>query len=464
MKAPPDVKEDLVTPPSVSATIANYIAQFKLSEAPATAIENARRAMIDSIGVMLAGSTEHAFRIVLEMVLQERASPQASIVGHTVRTTPQLAAFANGVALHAMDYDMTHFIGQPMSPMVAAILAVAEARGSTQSEILSAYIVGFEVCSRMVRSNLTQGSSGGWHSVSTLGPIATAAALCRLLESPRQASQNAIGMAASMASGVGANYGTMTKPLHCGHAARNGVVATMLALDGFTANPKAIEAKSGYFDVLARGLAWNLEPFEDLGRSHDLVDRGIWIKRYPCGALLHSGIDAALRLREELGSRLEDIAEIHVGVTKYTAKRAWLDYPNSIEAAKFNMNFLVSYALTHGAPGIAAFSESAIADERVRALAGRITVGVDAEFAELVEAWPARVTARLVDGSKREVVQQFSFESYKTPLPRAELEDKFFECAGLVVSRTNAQQLLALLSTLGEQPSFERFWPLLRNE
>src|SRR3989304_9758149 len=130
---PANATEDLVTPLTVSATVANYIAEFNISEVPAAAIDNARTAMVDAIGIMLAGSTEHAFRIVLEMVLQECASPQASIVGQTVRTTPQLAAFANGVALHAMDYDMTYFIGQPMSPMIPAILALAEKRGSTQS-------------------------------------------------------------------------------------------------------------------------------------------------------------------------------------------------------------------------------------------------------------------------------------------------------------------------------------------
>lgn len=347
--------------------------------------------------------------------------------------------------------------------MISAILALAETQRSTQIEILSAYIVGFEVCSRMVRSNWTQGSSGGWHSVSTLGPISTAAALGYLLKSPREAIQNAVAMTVSMASGVGANYGTMTKPLHCGHAARNGVVATLLARNGFTANPKALEAKSGYFDVLARSLEWNVAPFDDLGRTHDLIDRGIWIKRYPCGGLLHPGIDAALALRDELGPRLSEIAKVHVGVTKYTAKRAWLDYPNSVEAAKFNMNFLVAYALTHGVPGLAAFTETAVADPRVRELASRITVGVDAEFPDLVEECPARVTATLADGSQREKVQRFSFGSCKLPMSRAQIEEKFFECATLAIDKAKARELLDMLATLGEHTSFERFWPLLRN-
>jgi 2-methylcitrate dehydratase PrpD len=267
-----------------------------------------------------------------------------------------------------------------------------------------------------------------------------------------------------MASGIGANYGTMTKPLHCGHAARNGVLATLLAQNGFSANPKALEAASGYYEVLARGLEWDLSPFADLGRTHDLADRGIWIKRYPCGGLLHSGIDAALALRQQLGFRVAEIAAAHVGVTKYTAKRAWLPYPETIEAAKFNMNYLVAYALTNGAPGIAAFTEAALADEHVRALAGKITVGVDAQIADLVEECPARLTATLSGGSQHEIMQREATGSYKLPLSKSEMESKFMECATLVLDRPRAQELLDLLATLGERPPLDRLWHLLRNE
>ncbi|MCC6890759.1 MAG: MmgE/PrpD family protein [Hyphomicrobiales bacterium] len=456
---PPDAE-----PQTVTGRIADHVAGFNLADVPGPAIENARTALLDSVGIMIAGSTDHAFRIVRDMVRLEAASPQSSVVGEAVLTSPQLAAFANGVALHAMDYDMTYFIGQPMSPMIPAILAFAEIHNSTQAEILSAYIVGFEVCSRMARSNWTQGSSGGWHSVSTIGPIAAAAALGYLLKSPRKAIQHAIAITVATASGIGVNYGTMTKPLHCGHGSRNAVVATLLALAGFTASPKALEAKSGYYDVLARDLDWTLEPFDDLGRTHDLLDRGIWIKRYPCGGLLHTGIDAALAMREQLGPRVEEISKAHVGVTKYTAKRAWLAYPDSVESAKFNMNYLVAHALVHGVPGLNAFTEAAIADGRVRAMAARISVGVDAEFADLVEECPARITATLDDGSQCETVQRFPFGSYKLPMSRAQIEEKFFECATLAIAKSNARKLLDMLSTLGEQRSFDQFWPILRND
>ena len=449
---------------SVTGRVADYIVGFDLAQVPADAIENARTALLDSVGIMVAGSTDHAFHIVRDMVREEAAAPRCSVVGETARSSPQLAAFANGVALHAMDYDMTYFIGQPMSPMIPAILALAETRGATQADVLAAYIVGFEVCSRLVRANITQGSSGGWHSVPTVGTIATAAALGKLLGSSRGQIQNAMAMTVSMASGVGANYGTMTKPLHCGHAARNGVVATLLARNGFTANPKAIEAKSGYFDVIARGLEWNLAPFDDLGLTHDLVDRGIWIKRYACGGLLHPGIDAALAMREQLGPRVADIVKLHVGVTKYTAKRAWLSYPDTVEAAKFNMSFLVAYALVHGLPGLAAFTEAAVADKRAKTFAALVTVGVDPEVADVVEDPPARITATLDDGSVHETFQRAALGSYKLPLSRAEIEAKFLECAMLAIDEAKARELLDLLSTLGAKPSLERLWPLLRND
>jgi 2-methylcitrate dehydratase PrpD len=252
-----------------------------------------------------------------------------------------------------------------------------------------------------------------------------------------------------MASGVGANYGTMTKPLHCGHAARNSVLATQLAGRGLTASPEAMEGRSGYYDVLARGLNWDLGPFDDLGRTHDLIDRGIWIKRYPCGGLLHSGIDAALTLREQLGNRLAELAGVHVGVTAYAAKRARSRYPETAEAAKFNMQYLVAYALIRGAPGVSAFTDASISDPRVQRLAGAITVAVDPEIAHLIEECPARVTATLADGSQLEVFFQAPLGSYTRPMPRAEIDSKFIACAGAAGNRSRAAELLDILGTFG---------------
>ena len=252
-------------PPRLSARIADFVTGFELKQAPPLAIERTRTAFVDTVGVTLAGSTEKVAAIVRDMVKAEGAGPQASVIGSALRTSPQLAALANGVASHALDFDFTYTQGQLMAPVIPALLPLAEQTGATPSEVLAAFIVGFEVCSRLSRANPTH-NGAGWHGTSTIGAISAAMACGRLLKVPAAAIPDVIGIAVSMASGVNANYGTMTKPLHAGHAARNGMAAAMLGKAGLSANANALEGRGGFFATFARGIPWSAAPFDDLGK------------------------------------------------------------------------------------------------------------------------------------------------------------------------------------------------------
>jgi 2-methylcitrate dehydratase PrpD len=187
-------------------------------------------------------------------------------------------------------------------------------------------------------------------------------------------------MAVSMAAGVNANYGTMTKPLHAGQAARNAVLAAELGGHGFTANRAAIEARGGFAGTFARGSQWQPQAFADLGEKFDLAERGFRPKLYPCGGVIHTGIDAALKLRADLqraGLAARDIVAIKAGISRYASERASVQYPTNTEAAKFNLQYVVAYSFVHGASGLAAFSEAAIGDAQVKDLAGRVAVTID---------------------------------------------------------------------------------------
>src|SRR5262245_49685607 len=256
---------------TISQVVADYIAGFDLKSAPPAALDRARIAFIDTIGVMLAGSHEEVSHLAVEMVKDEASAPQATIVGQSLRASPQLAALANGVASHAMDYDLTYVSGQAAAAIVPAILPLAETLGATPAEAIAAYIVGAEVAGRVARANFRASSVGGWHTTGTVGAVAAAAAAARLLKVPVAAIPDVLGISASLASGLSGNFATMTKPLHCGHAARNGVAAALLGRRGFTASPIAFEAPSGYFNTFGRGLDVSLEPFKDLGTRYDLV-------------------------------------------------------------------------------------------------------------------------------------------------------------------------------------------------
>jgi 2-methylcitrate dehydratase PrpD len=203
-----------------------------------------------------------------------------------------------------------------------------------------------------------------------------------------------IGIAVSMASGVNANYGTMTKPLHAGHAARNGMAAAMLGKGGLSANATALEGRGGFFATFARGVPWSAAPFDDLGRSYDLAEVGFRPKRYPSGGVIHTGIDAALQIRDELGPRVADITAIKAGIAKYAANRASEQYPTNTEAAKFNLQYVVAYSLVHGVPKLKSFDEEAIRDDRVKALARKISVAIDPEFADAHQDYPTGLRSR----------------------------------------------------------------------
>ena len=299
----------------LSDTIADFVVGFDIKQMPPLAIERARLAFIDTMAVMLAGSREQGSDLVCEMVRQEGAAPKVSVIGQSFRTSPQLAALANGVAAHIMDYDLSSLLGQPTSPIIPALLPLAESTGASPAEVMAAFIVGFEVCMRFARAAPEQSAIAGWHAVSSIGTMGAAMACARLLKAPRETIPDILGIAASLSGGLSVNFGTMTKPLHSGTSARNAIAAALLGSRGFTANAAALENPAGYFRAFDRGMKVSFEPFAELGRRYDIVELGFKPKRYPCGGLGHTSIDATLELRNEV--RASDIAAIRTGITKY---------------------------------------------------------------------------------------------------------------------------------------------------
>jgi 2-methylcitrate dehydratase PrpD len=444
----------------LSDTIADFVVDFDLKSLPPLAIERARLAFIDTLAVMLAGSREQGSEIVCEMVRQEGAAGKVSLVGQSFRTSPQLAALANGVAAHIMDYDLSSLLGQPTSPIIPALLPVAESIDATPTEAMAAFIVGFEVCMRLARAAPEQAVIGGWHAVSSIGTMGAAMACARLVKAPRETIADILGISASLSGGLSVNFGTMTKPLHSGTSARNGLLAAMLGSRGFTANAAALENPAGYFRSFDRGMKVSFEPFMELGRHYDIVERGFKPKRYPCGGLGHTAIDATLELRNEI--RIADITAIKASITKYAASRIGDKYPTSIESAKFSMPYVAAYTVLYGPPMLKAFTEESIKDEKIRALARKVSVGIDPEFADILADSPSRVTVTLADGRIVERMRYYASGTPQAPLTKQQVEEKFFDCAERAVDTTSAAKIFAFLNRLEQEPSFAELWELVR--
>jgi 2-methylcitrate dehydratase PrpD len=451
--------------PAKSERVAAFIAGFDLREAPAELIDAAETAFIDTIGVMLAGSCEPAAKIICDMIAAEGAGPTALIVGRPLRTSAQNAALANGTATQALDFDLSFMSGQSAAAVIPALLPLAETTHASAEDIIAAFIVGGEIAARVVRSFPTLSSEGGWHGAGIVGAIAAAAACAKLTNASAATIPAILGIAASMASGLGANFGTMTKPLHPGMAARNGMMAAFLGTRGFTASDTAIEGPQGFLALYARGLEWDPAPFDDLGRNFNLIDPGYKIKPFSCGGLLHTAIEAALHLRAAAQPRLDQIDKIVIGATPHAVRRVIDQYPWSEDSSRFSLKYLIPHALIHGAPTLATFSEQALEDDTVRTLSERVTARVDDEFTggNGIGYSPSRVTITFTNGDRLEETVIHPSGSKESPMSGATIKAKFHDCATRAVSGSTASELYGYLRNFRDHENLAGLWPLLAN-
>lgn len=244
----------------------------------------------------------------------------------------------------------------------------------------------------------TQHYKRGWHATATFGTLAAAVAAGRLMRLTQEQMVMAIGIAASSTGGLRANFGSMVKPLHAGYAARNGVLAVLLAREGFDAAPDSLEHKYGYAAVFNDGIAFDPEPLMALSRDLEiLTEHGLALKPYPACGTTHPGIEAALALHRELGGRA--IRQVRAGVCEMAFSPLIHVMPNSPLEAKFSLHFCVAAALVFGDVGLATFTDARVRDEKVRALIPRILMEVDERWRGDGEFF-TEITVETADGQR----------------------------------------------------------------
>ena len=433
----------------VTAILAKFTTDLHYEKIPRKAVETAKIALRDCLGVALAGSREEDARIAAEIARQERAREETSVIGQGFRTSALNAALANGTAAHALDFDHSFTImGQPTAPVAPATFALGETLGASGRQVIEAYVAGFEVTAKLVHS-LRDSAHDGWHAPSTLGSFGAAAACSKLLGLDAAKMQMALGITASMASGIVANFGTMTKPLHVGLGARNGVLAAKLAGGGYTANPKAIEGGFGFYSVLHENTGIHEQAIEELGRSYALITDGLRIKPYPCGGLTHQVIDSVLELRAKRGLTAEMIDRVDVDVVKHTFDRIVFRVPQTGIQGKFCMPYLVARAIIDGKIGLHIFTDSAVRDQNVLKLAERVQMNLDSNLKKSDAAGrPCRVTVRLKNGQTFTREAQHAKGGPEHPMSEAELRDKFTECAREAIDASSAAKVLDYIESL----------------
>ncbi len=450
-------------PGSVTPKIARFIANTRYDAIPPRALETAKIAIMDSLGVAIAGTREESAEIAGRLVREERAKEEAIIYGQRFKSSAMQAAFVNGTAAHAHDFDHSFVVGgQPTSPVIPAAFALGEALGVNGKQILEAYIVGFEVTARLIFAVQVAGG-GGWHANGTIGSFGASAACARLLGLKESEIEMALGITASMASGVSSNFGTMTKPLHVGLAARNGVFSARLAKSGFTANAQTLEARNGFFDSYYHGGKPDTLVFEDLGRVYALEKYGVRFKPYPCGGLSHTAIYATIRLRNEHQLTPDRVAHVDVEVPADTAAPLVYRVPRTGLEGKFSMPYLIARALIDGNVMLETFTDEAVRKQDVLQLLEKVEMKIDPKLQSGADgSRPATVTIRLKDGQTQTLHQRFPKGSPEVPMTRDELQAKFRACSRGVISDASAERTLAYVDRLETMSSIRPLTDLLR--
>ena len=448
----------------VTAKLAGFVTDLNYEAIPRKAVDAAKIAVRDCLGVALAGSREEDARIAAEIARQEGAREETSVIGQGFKTSALNGALANGTAAHALDFDHSFtMMGQPTAPIVPAIFALGETLGASGRRMIEAYVAGFEVTAKLVHS-LRDSGHDGWHAPSTLGSFGASAACGKLLGLDAAQMQMALGITASMASGIVANFGTMTKPLHVGLGARNGVLAAKLARGGYTANAKAIEGGFGFYQVLHQDAPINEPAIEELGRSYALVTDGLRIKPYPCGGLTHQVIDSVLEFRAQHGLTAEMIERIDVDVVKHTFDRIVFRVPQTGIQGKFCMPYLVARAIIDGKIGLHIFTDSAVRDQNVLKLAERVQMNLDPNLKKTDAAGrPCRVTIRLKNGQTFVREAQHAKGGPEHPMTEDELRGKFTECAREALDAGSAARALDTIEKLETVADIRPLCEILRS-
>jgi 2-methylcitrate dehydratase PrpD len=423
---------------------------------PPRIVERARHSILDWIGVTVGGAATDAGRIAADLALEEGGDGPCSLIGRTGRTTAQLAALANGVAGHALDFDDGSYwmMGHPSAAVLPAAFALAEAPRRNGADLVGATVAGFDAAAIV---GVLVGKShylSGWHATGTIGTFGAAAAAAHLLQLDVEQTQHALGLAATQAAALKTMNGTMGKPFHAGRAAMSGVLAGQLARRGFTVAPDAIEAPQGF--AWTASTTFDREaPAREIGGRYGL--EAVSHKRHACCGGTHPTIDALSRLRQDHGFSAADIDEVKLAVSPMVASMCIVDVPGTGLEGKFSLRYCAALALLGRGTGLGSFTDEAIADPEVAAVVARIVTDPLDRSGPVVD-----IEVRLLDGrSYVERTEEGAPDA--TRVPRVADEDldehwealcrKFTDLVAPSLGPAVAQELIRRLATVEDEPS-----------
>ena len=433
--------------------LAERIRAFGPAQMTPQAVALARTAIIDTLGVTLAGSAEACTTILLRTPGVAVAPGPCTLFGTSRKTSALEAAFVNGTASHALDYDD---FSQPMGghqsvPLVAPLMAVAEERHLSGGQLIRSYVAGVEAEIRLARAVNFHHYDKGWHPTATLGIFGTAAAVGHIIGLDEAKLALALAIAASFASGLKANFGTMVKPLHVGQCGRNGLLAALLAESGYDANPAALEHEQGFLNAFNGPGTYDAERmFEDWASPLEVTSPTMGLKQFPCCGSTHPAISMALALRQEEGVTAAAVERVEILPHRRRLPHTDNPDPQTPLAAKFSVQYVVARALLDGAVRLRHFEGEAHHDPAVREIMARTTARPHPDMPDdAAEQFGAEVRVTLRDGrmlARR--VDGLIGRGGDTPMSSEELWEKFYDCGRRALPKQDILPLFERLESL----------------
>ena len=437
------VSGDTQAPP-ITQILAKFVSSHP-SRGWSDAVDHeAHRTFMNWAGCAIGAARHESAEAALAAVKMLQPSAQSSVLGRSDKVDMASAALVNGITSHTFDFDDTHLktIIYPAGPVASALLALAEVTGASGREVIDALVLGIDVSCRLGNCVYPEHYDRGWHITGSTGTLGAAAGCARLLKLDEQHTAWALGIAASQPIGMREQFGTMTKPFHPGGAARAGLTSALLAKNGFTASPKALEAPRGYVQVVSTKYDWN-EVTGELGQRFEISFNTY--KPFACGIVIHPTIDAATQLGAR-GVRAEDVERVELRVHPLVLELTGKKEPQDGLQGKFSVYHGFAAGLIFGRASEGEYDDAIVTREDMVTLRRKVVATVD----EKVDEASADVTVHLKGGRKEHVFVEHAIGSLERPMSDADLEGKFHYLADPVIGAAKASAAIEACRKLGQ--------------
>ena len=446
----------------LTRSVARFVTETQAKDVPTDVFELGRKSILDGIGLAIAGSVAPSGRIIAAYLadLGSRKT-ECTVIGTAVKTAARFAAFANGIAIHADDYDDTQLavaadrvyglLMHPTAPVLPAALAAAERADATGSDFATAYHVGIEVCCKVAEAAHPRHYQDGFHTTGTCGVFGSAAAAANLSRLDVEACAEVLGLAGSQSAGLRENFGTMTKPFHPGRSAESAIVAVDLVERGYSATRNILEAPRGFYKAAAGGFDCKAI-FGKLGNPWTFANPGISIKPHPSGSLTHPAMAVMLDIVTRHDIKPEQVELIRVGTNRHMPTTLLHHDPKNELQAKFSMQFSMAILLLRRRAGLSEYTDDVVTSADVRQAMQRVEFYVN-ERADAAgfDKMRSVVEVILFDGTTYSGEADFGKGSPSNPMNWSEVSEKFHECAEHAgLSSARARDIVSMVEGLEE--------------